>query len=104
MLSRRMQLRGEAFEHALRSSEERFNLAVIGSNDGLWDWKVIAHEMYLSPRAKELMGYGDDELLNTPTVFMELMHPEDLAGVTAALKTHLRQDDLYDQEFRCRTK
>ena len=62
LLSRRMLRDSDAFESALQFSEERFALAVIGSNDGLWDWNVQTGEMYLSPRTKELVGYADDEI------------------------------------------
>ncbi len=49
-------------EAALRESEERFALAVQGSDAGLWDWGIQNNSLYWSPRFKELLGYGDDEL------------------------------------------
>jgi diguanylate cyclase (GGDEF)-like protein/PAS domain S-box-containing protein len=104
LLSRRMLRESEAFENALRFSEERFALAVIGSNDGLWDWNVVTDEMYLSPRTKELAGFADHEIQNTPAAFFALLHPDDRVAATDAIRAHLRDDRAYDLEFRCLTK
>jgi diguanylate cyclase (GGDEF)-like protein/PAS domain S-box-containing protein len=104
IVARRMLREGQAFEKALRFSEERFNLAVIGSNDGLWDWNVLTGEMYFSPRTKELAGYADDEVENKPEAFLALLHPDDRAVAVAAVRAHLRDDQPYDLEFRGRTR
>src|SRR5208282_4006312 len=100
ILSRRMLSASEEFENALRFSEERFNLAVIGSNDGLWDWDVLTGDIYFSPRSKELAGYTDREIENTPEAFFALLHPDDLEPALAAAKAHIRDDCPYDAEFR----
>jgi len=100
ILSRRMLRESEEFESALKFSEERFNLAVIGSNDGLWDWDVLTGDIYFSPRSKELAGYADHEIENTPEAFFALMHADDLEPALAALKAHIRDDCPYDVEFR----
>jgi PAS domain S-box-containing protein len=83
---------------------EAFTLAVIGSNDGLWDWNVLTNEMYFSPRTKELVGYADHEIQNTPGAFHALLHPDDRGGTIAAIRVHLRHDRPYDLEFRCLAK
>jgi diguanylate cyclase (GGDEF)-like protein/PAS domain S-box-containing protein len=104
VLSRRMLRESEELENALRFSEERFNLAVIGSNDGLWDWDVLTGDIYFSPRSKELAGYADHEIENTPEAFIALLHPDDLGPALAAAKAHIRDDCPYDVEFRVRAK
>ena len=103
-LSRRMLRESDSFEAALRLSEERFALAVLGGSDGLWDWNVQTDEMYLSPRAKELAGYADHELANAPAAFLALLHPDDRPAAVQAIRAHLRDDAAYDFEFRCLAK
>jgi len=104
MLSRRMMLESEEFEYALRFSAERFNLAVIGSNDGLWDWDVLTNEIYFSPRSKELAGYADHEIENKPEAFFALLHPDDVESTRAVMKAHIHDNCPYDVEFRIRAK
>src|SRR5262249_56476978 len=79
-------------------------LALIGSNDGLFDWNLLTGEMYFSPRTKELGGYAPHEIKNTPAAFLALLHPDDRAPAESALRAHLREDRPYDMEFRCRNK
>ena len=57
---RRLEERGRA----LRLSEERFNFAVRGSSDGIWDWDVVTNDVYYSLRFKELLAYEDREFEN----------------------------------------
>jgi len=65
-------------EENLKESEERFRLAMLGSNDGLWDWDLSSSSVYYSPRWKSMLGYGEDELENTLETWKKLVHPEDL--------------------------
>lgn len=103
-LSRRMLRTSDAFEHALRVSKERFDLAVDGSNAGIWDWNVQSGEVYYSPRYKELLGYADHEFPNTIESFLDHLHPEDHDVRLAALNEHRARGAPYDAEFRLRTR
>jgi diguanylate cyclase (GGDEF)-like protein/PAS domain S-box-containing protein len=75
-------------EAALRESEERYALAAQGANDGLWDWDLEENELYLSPRWKEMLGYGEAELSGSPHEWFERVHPDDLPKLQEALGTH----------------
>jgi two-component system, sensor histidine kinase and response regulator len=91
-------------EEALRASEERFALAVRGSNDGIWDWNVLTGEVFYSARFKELIGYEDHEFSNVFASFESHLHPEDHAAIMTALREHLDGHAPYDVEYRLRTK
>ena len=88
----------------LRSSEERFELAVRGSTDGIWDWNVLTNEVFYSPRMKELAGYSDDEFPNVFASFESRLHPDDHDWVLREVDNHLRRRKPYDVEYRLRTK
>jgi diguanylate cyclase (GGDEF)-like protein/PAS domain S-box-containing protein len=99
-LSHRMLRHSEAFEHALKLSEERFQLAVSGSNDGVWDWNIVTDTWYYSPRFKQLVGYGDDEMKNSLTALVARLHPEEQSMFSRALESHLRGEATFDVEIR----
>jgi len=89
----------------LRQSRERFELAVSGSNDGIFDWDLRDNSLYLSSRWKEQIGYRDDELKSEVASFVSNLHPDDRPRVTAYLDGYLRGEiNQYEIEFRMKSK
>jgi PAS domain S-box-containing protein len=78
-------------EEALRRSEERYQLAVDGSNEGLWDWDLASDTLFLSPRAQELLWLQPCEPVQARRFWIDRTpyHPEDLALVRRAISDHL---------------
>lgn len=89
---------------ALRTSEERYILAERAVNDGIWDWNILTHEYYLSPRWNNILGYAADELPHVESIFFELIHPDDKASASTAFKRHLENNERYATELRLRHK
>jgi PAS domain S-box-containing protein len=88
-------------EHALRASEERWHLAVAGSNEGVWDWNLETDEMWFSSRWKAMLGYTDEELPDRREEWLSRVHPDDRAQLDEALKSHLRQQaEIFQCEYR----
>jgi PAS domain S-box-containing protein len=88
-------------EARLRASEERFVLAVRGSQDGLWEWDIAAGTMHLSPRWKSMLGFEDRELGDDRAAWLSRVHPEDRAALEAALDRHLASPgSTFDHELR----
>ena len=92
-------------EDALRLNEQRFDLAMQGSNDGLWDWDVNTTQVYYSPRWKEMLGYADHELENLFSTWEKLVDPEDRETVSKLLAECISgQRESFEVEFRMRHK
>lgn len=92
-------------ENALRVSEERFQLAMQGANEGLWDWDVELDEVYYSPRWKSMLGYTDEELENHFDTWKRLVHPEDMEPALARVREFLEgRSSGYEGEYRMRHK
>jgi PAS domain S-box-containing protein len=89
----------------LRKSRERFELAVRGSNDGLWDWDIEGDSVYYSPRWKSQLGYTDDEIAHQFSEFESRLHPDDHDRVVRTVQEYLDGElSGYSVEFRMRCK
>lgn len=88
-------------EAALRLTEERYVMAVRGANDGLWEWNLQNDAMYLSPRWKSLLGFAEEDVLDSRDAWRQRVVPEDLSSVEAALAAHLEgKSDRYEHQHR----
>jgi PAS domain S-box-containing protein len=85
----------------LRESRERFEVAVQGSHDGLWDWDIAHSTVYFSPRWKAILGYSDQEIPNLFSEWEERIHADDRAHVHTNLQQYLQGAlSHYEIEFR----
>lgn len=92
-------------EAALRESEERFALAVQGSNEGVWDWNLKKNQIYLAPRWKQILGLEDHEIGNNPDEWFGRIHIDDLDHTLRDISTHIhKKTSHYINEHRLRHK
>jgi len=85
----------------LKESETRFQLAVKGTRDGIWDWvNTKVEEQYWSPQFFKLLGYEPNELEATCSNFMKIIHPEDLEAVQSVFNSHIFKGRTFDIEHR----
>lgn len=84
----------------LRESEERYRLVLEGSNDGIWDWDLITHQIYCNDRLYEITGLSADEVNVSYDLFFELLHPEDRFRISQAVAAHLQDNVELDVDFR----
>jgi PAS domain S-box/diguanylate cyclase (GGDEF) domain len=92
-------------EERLRRSEERWQFALEGNRDGVWDWNVNTNKVFFSRRWKEMIGYGDHELASAFGEWDKRLHPEDRERVYADLDAHMRgETPYYETAFRLQAK
>ncbi len=92
-------------ERKIKQSEERYQLAIQGSNDGIWDWNIEENDLYLSPRLSSMMGYGptlNKQLVNADKLFIDYIHNDDEEKAKKALQEHFKDDVPLDFDFRMR--
>ena len=88
-------------ELALQESKARWQMALKGANDGIWDWNVKTNEVFFSQRCKEMLGFAEDEISNTLHEWSKRVHPEDLGWVTQTIEDHFTgKTPFYISEHR----
>ncbi len=90
-------------EKELRESNARWQFALEGSGDGVWDWDLDTGHVFFSKQWKAMLGYNENDIENSQDEWDRLIHPEDLAQARNTLQRHLKaKSQLYRAEFRMR--
>ncbi len=91
----------------LRESRETFELAVSGTNDGIWDWNIVAGVAWYSARWKDMLGFSekDAQISNTIQAWQDRIHPDDKAAVQEALDAYFAGgEEFFLSEHRLQRK
>ena len=102
----RLRSETEAKAAELELSERRYQLALLGSSDGLYDWDLATNDIVLSDRMLEVLGFptGDDAPVTSTTLF-DHIHPDDVERVRTQLIRHLKDETpFFEDEFRLRRR
>ncbi len=93
----------KAAQQALRIAEERYALAVRGSNDGIWDWDLAKGTVYYSPRWKQIIGLTEDVDCRNLDAWLSRVHPDDAASLKKELDAYAATGTgLFENEHRIR--
>ncbi|MBI1247132.1 PAS domain-containing protein [bacterium] len=91
----------------LAEHQDRFERAVRGTSDGLWDLYPGTNVAWFSNQFKWLLGFEPEEFdkLNMDLqAFIDRIHPDDVGATLEALDRHLKEGERYDVQFRLRQK
>lgn len=92
-------------QEELHTSESRWQFALEGADEGVWDWNVATNKVFFSRRWKQMLGYAVDELDNRFEEWESRVHPEDLERCYRDLDRHYHHETpVYQNEQRLRCK
>lgn len=95
----------EARNIELKELEERMELALMGNNDGLWDWNLLDNSVYLSRRWKEMIGFGDKKSMDQFFNLQERIHPDDIEKVASDIQANIDgETEYYENVHRLKHK
>jgi diguanylate cyclase (GGDEF)-like protein/PAS domain S-box-containing protein len=90
-------------KEALATSNERWKLAIEGARDGVWDWNLRTNEVTYSRRWKEILGYTEDEIINTLDEWKKRLHPDDRQAAITELQACINGRPYYSEHrLRCK--
>ena len=87
----------------LREAQERFQRAVSGTQDALFEFNLRTGETWYSPRFRQMLGYAANDT-SAEGKIETFIHPEDGAIVGKAMGDHLTFGLPYDVEYRLRKR
>jgi PAS domain S-box-containing protein len=101
-LNRDISAEQELFE-ALHVAEQRWKLAIEGTNDAVWDWNINTGYVFHDAVWSGMLGYKEGEIDHSIESWRKLVHPDDLAACEAVFLQHIEQrTPHYQAEYRMR--
>ncbi len=92
-------------ERKLQQYTERLELALMGSDVGLWDWNIQTGDVYFNERWCTMLGFELSEIETNVSAWEKMLHPDDLASIMEILDRHLEgKTPMYKSEHRIKTK
>jgi two-component system sensor histidine kinase/response regulator len=90
-------------EGALDLARKRFERAIRGTQDGLWEWDFARDTFWVSPRYETMLRFAEGEFATRGLSPNELIHPDDKASYEKAREDHFSIGAPYDVEVRMQT-
>ncbi|MGH1587302.1 diguanylate cyclase domain-containing protein [Methylobacterium phyllosphaerae] len=86
---------------AIRIQEERYRLAVLASEEGIWDWDLTTGEVEWAPAAAEVLQHSNDEERPSLARWTSRLHPDDRKRVTSSIRDVIDSGEIrWCEEYR----
>lgn len=104
ILRREVMIRTRELERAravLEESEQRWQFALEGAGDGVWDWNVRTNTVFFSRQWKAMLGYEEHEIKDDLSEWDKRLHPDDRNATYAAIEGYFSgKTQTYINEHR----
>ena len=88
-------------EDALRKSDARWQFALEGSQEGVWDWNIVTNEVFFSKQWKEMLGYQEGDFSNSLDEWDKRVHIDDKEQAYLDINAHFEnKTPFYENEHR----
>jgi PAS domain S-box-containing protein len=92
-------------EARLKISDERLRLALDSTQIGIFEWNVIAGNIYYSPGLWAMFGYEPARMPSTVEAWQQLVHPDDVPLFRRRTESQLTGSASFiDPEYRVRAQ
>lgn len=91
--------RNDASDSELKS-QRRLEVALAGTNTGIWEWDLETDDVYWNESMEQLFGLAPGTFEGTFEAFGNRVHPDDLPAVERAIETAVERGDLFETDYR----
>lgn len=75
------------------------------ASDGLWEWNIEHDTLYVSPKLKQMRGYGPEEDGTKVDFWIGGIHPDDKNRVLSVMQEHLQgRTDKFEAQYRLKNR
>jgi PAS domain S-box-containing protein len=83
--------------------QQRWERAVHGTSDGLYDWDLLTGHVWYAARFRAIVGYSEQDFPDTFSAFQNIVEEADRGRVMASIRAHLENRTPLDVRCRVRT-
>ena len=87
-------------ERELEETTQRLQLALEGTNTGVWEWTIGTDEVHWSESLERLVGIESGTFNGTYDAFVEYIHPDDREKATAAVEQAAKTETRFQTDYR----
>ena len=84
--------------------QERWERAVRGTSDGLYDWDLLTGHVWYAARFRQIVGYDEADFPDMFASFQNALHPDDRTLVLSKIRGHLENQAKLDVRCRVNTR